>query len=211
VLRGRGPDLARGRRREHGPRQHPYPATEPPCSLAQMSCTEQSTDCAFMKEALAEARLACQKGEIPVGAVAVYEGRVVGRAHNEKETRKDPTAHAEILALRQAAVYRGGWRLLGVTLYCTMEPCPMCAGAMIQARLPRLVFAVNDPEAGAAGSVLDLLRSPFLSHQVQVTSGVLASEVQELLLQFFAGLRNGSISRFSNNWAQGLANNADPV
>ena len=164
-----------------------------------------------MKEALAEARLACQKGEIPVGAVAVYEGRVIGLAHNEKETRKDPTAHAEILALRQAAAYRGGWRLLGVTLYCTMEPCPMCAGAMIQARLPRLVFAVNDPKAGAAGSVLDLLRSPFLNHQVHVTSGVLASEVQELLLQFFEGLRNGSIARFSNNWAQGLANNADPV
>jgi tRNA(adenine34) deaminase len=150
-----------------------------------------------MAEALAEARLAFGKGEIPVGAVAVYRGQVIGRAHNEKETLKDPTAHAEILALRHAAERRGGWRLLGVTLYCTMEPCPMCAGAMVQARLPRLVFAVADPKAGAAGSVMDLLRNPALNHQVQVTAGVLECEVQQLLARFFSGLRDGSIPRFS--------------
>ncbi len=167
-----------------------------------MSYPDQATDRAYMQEALAEARLAFRKGEIPVGAVAVHEGCVVGRAHNEKETRRDPTAHAEILALRQAAAHRGGWRLVGVTLYCTMEPCPMCAGAMVQARLPRLVFAVDDPKAGAAGAVLDLLRSPLLNHQVQVTGGVLAPEVQQLLAQFFAGLRDGSIPRFSESWAQ---------
>lgn len=164
-----------------------------------------------MREALAEARLAFAKGEIPVGAVATYQGHVIGRAHNQKETLRDPTAHAEMLALRQAAASRGGWRLLDVTLFCTMEPCPMCAGAMIQARLPRLVFAVDDPKAGAAGSVTDLLRSPPLNHQVLVTSGVLASEAQELLDRFFAGLRDGSIPRFSEQWAQKLADNRDSV
>jgi tRNA(adenine34) deaminase len=153
-----------------------------------MDGSDQAADRAHMAEALAEARLAFGKGEIPVGAVAVYRGRVIGRAHNEKETLKDHTAHAEILALRQAAEQRGGWRLLGVTLYCTMEPCPMCAGAMVQARLPRMVFAVADPKAGAAGSVVDLLRNPALNHQVQVTTGVLESEVQQLLARFFSGL-----------------------
>jgi len=164
-----------------------------------------------MLEALAEARLAFAKGEIPVGAVAVYQGQVIGRAHNEKETLKDPTAHAEMLALRQAAVYRGGWRLLGVTLYCTMEPCPMCAGAMVQARLPRLVFGVDDPKAGAAGSVLDLLHNAGLNHEVQVTDGVLLAEVQELLAQFFEGLRDGSIPRFSEHWPDRFAHNVGSV
>jgi tRNA(adenine34) deaminase len=176
-----------------------------------MSCADGAMDCAFMREALAEAHLAFEKGEIPVGAVAVYQGRVIGRAHNGKETLKDPTAHAEILALRQAAAHRGGWRLIDVTLYCTMEPCPMCAGAMVQARLPRLVFGVDDPKAGAAGSVLDLLHSPLLNHTVSVTGGVLVPEVQELLAQFFAGLRDGSIPRFSEQRAQALANHLDSV
>lgn len=153
----------------------------------------------FMREALAEARLAFAKGEIPVGAVAVYRDQVIGRGHNEKETTRDPTAHAEMLALRRAAQSRGGWRLTGVTLYCTMEPCPMCAGAMVQARLPRVVYAVNDPKAGAAGSTVDLLHSSFYNHQVQVTSGVLATEAQELVTAFFTGLRDGSIPRFSEH------------
>lgn len=165
-----------------------------------------------MREALAEARLAFAKGEIPVGAVAVHQGRVIGRGHNEKETRNDPTAHAEILALQQAAASRGGWRLLDVTLFCTMEPCSMCAGAMVQARLARLVYAVDDPKAGAAGSVVDLLHSSALNHQVEVTRGVLAVEVEELLASFFEGLRDGSIPRFSENWArQGVAENGDSV
>jgi tRNA(adenine34) deaminase len=177
-----------------------------------MKRADQARDRAFMREALAEARLAFAKGEIPVGAVAVHQGRVIGRGHNEKETRNDPTAHAEILALQQAAASRGGWRLLDVTLFCTMEPCSMCAGAMVQARLARLVYAVDDPKAGAAGSVVDLLHSSALNHQVEVTRGVLAVEVEELLASFFEGLRDGSIPRFSENWArQGVAENGDSV
>ena len=107
----------------------------------------------FMRAAIAEAALAFQKGDVPVGAVAVRDDQIIGRGHNRKEELKDPTAHAEMIALQEAARTLGGWRLIGVTLYCTMEPCPMCAGAMVQARLPRLVYAVDDPKAGAAGSV----------------------------------------------------------
>lgn len=151
----------------------------------------------FMRQALDEARQAFEKGEIPVGAVAVYRGQVIGRGHNCKETTHDPTAHAEILALRQAAAERGGWRLLDVTLYCTMEPCPMCAGAMVQARLSRLVYAVDDCKVGAAGSVLDLLHEWRFNHQVEVRRGVLAAEVEALLARFFDGLREGTIPRFS--------------
>lgn len=147
---------------------------------------------AHMREAIAEARTAYQRGEVPIGAVAVHEGRIVARGHNRKEQSGDPTAHAEMIALRQASQALGRWRLEGVTLYCTMEPCPMCAGAMVLARLPRLVYAVDDPKSGAAGSVLDLLRSPGLNHQVQVVRGVLADEVRELLELFFKELRQES-------------------
>jgi tRNA(adenine34) deaminase len=143
----------------------------------------------FMKEALAEATLAFQKGDVPVGAVAVREGLIIGRGHNRKEELKDPTAHAEMIALREAARTLGGWRLIGVTLYCTMEPCPMCAGAMIQARLPRLVYAMDDPKAGAAGSVMDLLCNERLNHRVEVIAGVLAEEAEELTQSFFQELR----------------------
>jgi tRNA(adenine34) deaminase len=145
-----------------------------------------------MREAIAEATLAFQKGDVPVGAVAVYDGQIVGRGHNRKEELKDPTAHAEIIALREAAQTLGGWRLIGVTLYCTMEPCLMCAGAMVQARLPRLVYAVRDPKAGAAGSIMNLLRSERLNHQVEVVSGVLAEEAKELTQRFFQRLRAGA-------------------
>ena len=148
----------------------------------------------WMREALAEAALALAAGDVPVGAVAVCEGRVVGRGHNRKEAARDPTAHAEVLALREAARSLGGWRLPGVTLYCTLEPCPMCAGAMIQARLPRLVYAADDPKAGAAGSVLDLLQHERLNHRVTVVRGVLAQEAQALLQAFFQGLRRGRSS-----------------
>jgi tRNA(adenine34) deaminase len=149
-------------------------------------------DESFMQEALSEARRAGEKGDVPVGAVAVRAGQIIGRGHNRKEELKDPTAHAEMLALREAARVLGGWRLVGVTLYCTMEPCPMCAGAMVQARLPRLVYAVDDPKAGAAGSVLDLLRDERLNHQVKVVRGVLAEEVGALLESFFETLREGA-------------------
>ncbi|NPV08932.1 MAG: nucleoside deaminase [Anaerolineae bacterium] len=146
----------------------------------------------FMAEALREALLAPPHGDVPVGAVVVLDGQVIGRGHNEKECRPDPTAHAEILALRQAAGRLGTWRLSGATLYCTMEPCLMCAGAMLQARLGRLVYAVDDPKAGAAGSLLDVLRAPFLNHRVEVVRGVLAAEVAAVLKEFFSGLRSAT-------------------
>ena len=143
----------------------------------------------WMRLALAEAAQAMEHGDIPVGAVAVREGHVVGRGHNRKEVAKDPTAHAEIIALQEAARTLGGWRLIGVTLYCTLEPCPMCAGAMLSARLPRLVYGADDPKAGAAGSVVELLRDPRFNHRVVVVRSVLAEESQALLAQFFARLR----------------------
>ena len=143
----------------------------------------------FMSEALREALLAAERGDVPVGAVVVCDECIVGRGHNEKEARPDPTAHAEIIALQQAARSLGTWRLLDCTLYCTMEPCLMCAGAAVQARLGRLVFAVDDPKAGAAGSMIDVLRMPFLNHRVEVIRGVMAPEVEEALRSFFVRLR----------------------
>lgn len=142
-----------------------------------------------MREALGEAQSALEKGDVPVGAVAVRDGVVIARGHNLREVRRDPTAHAEMLVLQQAARVLGGWRLLGVTLYCTLEPCVMCAGAMVHARLPRLVYGAPDPKAGAAGSVLNLVDSPLLNHRVDVVGGVLAAESAALLSRFFARLR----------------------
>jgi len=144
-----------------------------------------------MREALAEAEQALSHGDVPVGAVAVRDGVIVGRGHNRKEMDADPTAHAEMLALQEATRTLGGWRLVDVTLYCTLEPCPMCAGAMISARLPRLVYGADDPKLGAAGSVVELLRDPRLNHRVMVIRGVLAEESQALLERFFARLRGG--------------------
>jgi tRNA(adenine34) deaminase len=161
-----------------------------------------STDEQFMRLALQEAEQAFSAGEIPIGAVVTYQGQVVATGHNSKEALRDPTAHAEIIALRQAATNRGGWRLIDTTLYCTMEPCPMCAGAIIQARVWRLVYGVDDPKSGAAGSVLDLLQNSQLNHGVQVTRGVLAAEIADLLSRFFRGLREGSIRRYSEAWEQ---------
>ena len=143
----------------------------------------------FMRLALEEAAAAIATGDIPVGAVAVLARAVVGRGHNEKELRQDATAHAEMLALRRASEAIGDWRLGEVTLYCTLEPCAMCAGAMLQARLGRLVYAADDPKAGAAGSILDLVRLPAMNHRVEVVRGVLAAEADALLKRFFAGLR----------------------
>lgn len=138
---------------------------------------------------MAEAEKALALRDAPVGAVAVLDGQVIGRGHNRKEYDRDPTAHAEIFALREAALVVGGWRLIGVTLYCTLEPCPMCAGAMIQARLPRLVYAADDPKAGAAGSVVDLLNHERLNHRVEVIRGILADQAAEQLSAFFQSLR----------------------
>jgi tRNA(adenine34) deaminase len=138
-----------------------------------------------MQAALAEARLAGEGGEVPIGAVVVREGSIVARGQNRVLRDVDPTAHAEIVALRAAAAAVGNYRLLGCTLYVTLEPCAMCAGAMIHARLDRLVFAAADPKAGAAGSVLGVLNHPQLNHQMQMEQGILAEESAELLRSFF--------------------------
>ena len=147
-------------------------------------------DKAAMGSALDEARLAGQAGEVPIGAVVVREGMIVAGGQNRVLRDVDPAAHAEIVAMRAAAAVLGNYRLSGCTLYVTLEPCAMCAGAMIHARLERLVFAAADPKAGAAGSVLSVLNHPRLNHQMQVESGVLAEEAAELLKSFFKERRS---------------------
>jgi tRNA(adenine34) deaminase len=147
-------------------------------------------DQGWMRLALAQAAEAAALGEVPVGAVAVLDDQVIGAGFNRKETDNDPTAHAEMLALRQAAVYLNNWRLIGVTLYCTLEPCPMCAGAMVQARLPRLVYGAPDLRFGADGSIVNVLEEPRFNHRVAVTRGVLAEEAAALLQRFFRRLRD---------------------
>lgn len=143
------------------------------------------SDTEAMEAALAEARKAAEAGEVPIGAVAVHDGGILGRGQNRVLRDNDPTAHAEIVAMRQAAAALGNYRLNGCTLYVTLEPCAMCAGAMIHARLDRLVYAAADPKAGAAGSVLAVLNHPKLNHQMQVEQGGLADEASELLRTFF--------------------------
>ncbi|RMG89238.1 MAG: nucleoside deaminase [Chloroflexi bacterium] len=142
-----------------------------------------------MRLALEEARAALTHEDVPIGAVAVRNGEIIGRGHNRREIDQDPTAHAEMIAIRQAAQVIGHWRLEGVTLYCTLEPCSMCAGAMVLARLPRLVYATTDPKAGAGGSVLCITAHPQLNHEVQVEGGLLAEEAAELIRAFFRKLR----------------------
>jgi tRNA(adenine34) deaminase len=142
-----------------------------------------------MREALAQAEEAAACGEVPIGAVAVFEDRLIAAAHNRKESDLDPTAHAELIAIRRAAQEMQNWRLINVTLYCTVEPCPMCAGAMIQARLSRLVYGAPDLRFGADGSVVDILRETRFNHQVSVTAGVLADDAAALLQAFFRQLR----------------------
>jgi tRNA(adenine34) deaminase len=143
------------------------------------------SDTEFMREALAEARAAADAGEVPIGAIAVIEGEIIGRGQNRVLRDVDPTAHAEIVALRSAARVVNNYRLTECELFVTLEPCAMCAGAMIHARLKRLVYAASDPKAGAAGSVLEVLNHPRLNHQTDVTSGVLEDECGELLREFF--------------------------
>jgi tRNA(adenine34) deaminase len=138
-----------------------------------------------MQAALAEARLAGEAGEVPIGAVVVFDGAIIARGQNRVLRDVDPTAHAEIVALRAAAAALGNYRLTGSTLYVTLEPCSMCAGAMIHARIDRLVYAAADPKAGAAGSVLAVLNHPQLNHQMKVEQGILADEASDLLRHFF--------------------------
>jgi len=146
-------------------------------------------DIEFMHAALEEARAAAERGEVPVGAVVASEGRIVARSGNRTIADCDPTAHAEIVALREAAHAIGNHRLLGATLYVTIEPCAMCAGAMVQARIERVVYAADDPKGGAVRSCFSILDHPQLNHQVGVTAGVLAQEAAELLRIFFAARR----------------------
>jgi tRNA(adenine34) deaminase len=146
-------------------------------------------DTKFMEAALAEARLAAERREVPVGAVVVVEGRIVGRAGNRTIADCDPTAHAEIIALREAAKAVGNYRLLGATLYVTIEPCAMCTGAMVHARIARLVYGAEDPKGGAVRSCFSILDSPQLNHRVEVTSGILADEAAAVLKDFFAARR----------------------
>ena len=143
----------------------------------------------FMRLALREAARAPEHDDVPIGAVVVRDGEVIGTGHNERELRADPTAHAEMIALREAARALGSWRVLDSVMYVTLEPCAMCAGAIVLARLPRVVFGTDDPKAGAAGSVFDVLGEPRLNHRPQVQSGLLAEDCADLLRAFFASRR----------------------
>ena len=148
------------------------------------------SDLEAMQAALAEARAAAEAGEVPIGAVAVLNGEIIARGQNNVIRTSDPTAHAEIVALRAAAAALGNYRLNGITLYVTLEPCAMCTGALIHARIDRLVYAAADPKAGAAGSVLEVLNHPRLNHQMQLEQGILAEESAELLRSFFRERRS---------------------
>jgi tRNA(adenine34) deaminase len=148
------------------------------------------SDIQAMQAALDQARLAAEAGEVPIGAVVVREGKIVASGHNRVLRDNDPTGHAEIVALREAAEAIGNYRLNGCTLYATLEPCAMCAGAMIHARLDRLVFAAADPKAGAAGSVLGVINYPQLNHKMEVDQGILGEESAELLRSFFRERRS---------------------
>ena len=143
----------------------------------------------FMRLALREAEQALEHEDVPIGAVLVREGEVVASAHNEREVRQDPSAHAEMIALREAARSGGSWRVLDSVLYVTLEPCAMCAGAIVLARVPRVVFGARDPKAGACGSVLDVLGEPRLNHRPTLAGGLLERECRELLTAFFASRR----------------------
>ncbi|SDZ35895.1 tRNA adenosine(34) deaminase TadA [Thermoactinomyces sp. DSM 45892] len=143
----------------------------------------------YMKLAIEEARKAEEIDEVPIGAVVVLQGEVVGRGYNVREKDQDPTAHAEMIAIQEAAERLGSWRLIDCDLYVTLEPCPMCAGAIIQSRIRRVIFGTLDPKAGCAGSLMNLLQDTRFNHQTEIQSGVLQQECSDLLTQFFRGIR----------------------
>ncbi len=143
----------------------------------------------FMRQALTEAEAALRADEVPVGAIILHQGQVVGSAHNQREGLRDPTAHAEMIAITQAAAGLGSWRLEGCTLYVTLEPCPMCAGAIVQARIPRVVYGASDPKAGAVRTLFQLLDDPRLNHRAEIIGGVLEEACGELLTRFFRDKR----------------------
>lgn len=152
-------------------------------------------DTRFMQQALTLARSAPLIGEVPIAAVLVHEGIVIAQAHNLRETRQDPTAHAEVIVIQDAARHMGSWRLIDTTLYVTLEPCTMCIGAIVLARIPRLVFGATDPKAGACGSIMNIPPEPRLNHRVEVVGGVCAEESQALLQDFFRQLRKDAARR----------------
>lgn len=143
----------------------------------------------YMQKALLEAKKAYVKGEVPVGAVIVHDDKIIGRGYNKREELNDALAHAEIIAIKRACKRMKNWRLSGATIYVTLEPCPMCAGALVNARIKRLVFGATDPKAGAAGSVMDVVQNDKLNHRMEVTGGVLEDSCRQLLQQFFNDLR----------------------
>ena len=157
--------------------------------MADSPVDERQIDQRMMRQAIREAELALESDEVPVGAVIAHGGRIIGRGHNQREQLQDPTAHAEIIALTAAAADRGSWRLEGCTLYVTLEPCVMCAGAIVLARIERLVFGADDPKAGACGSVYNIVEDQRLNHQPAMTTGILADECSDLLRSFFARQR----------------------
>ena len=143
----------------------------------------------YMKEALKAAQDAYDAGEVPIGAVIVHNGEIIGRGFNRRNTEDNPLCHAEIIAINEAAHFMGDWRIEECTMYVTVEPCPMCAGAIVQARIPRVVYGAKNPKAGCAGSVLDVLNEPKLNHQVDVTEGVLKEECAAMMKEFFKRFR----------------------
>jgi tRNA(adenine34) deaminase len=151
-------------------------------------------DAVWMERALEQAELAAAAGEVPVGALVIKDGKIIGQGHNRNLLDNDPTAHAEIVALRQAAARLGNHRLIGCTMVATIEPCSMCAGALIHARIARLIYGANDPKAGAAGSLLQVLNHPGLNHKTEVTAGVLADKCSEILQKFFRQKRQQTSS-----------------
>ena len=143
----------------------------------------------FMQAAIEAAKIAEENGDVPIGAVIVYKNQIIGKAYNQREQLKDPTAHAEIIALTQAAAFMESWRLNGCTMYVTLEPCPMCAGALVLSRLDRLVYGCDDPKTGACKSLYNIVQDERLSHRLEVTSGVLAEQCSKLLRDFFSQRR----------------------
>jgi len=170
-----------------------------------MAIDPHQLDEAYMREAIAEAHKAAAIGEVPIGAVVVDpDGAIAGRGHNLRETAQDPTAHAELIAVREAAAKLGSWRLTGCSLYVTIEPCPMCAGAIVLARIDRVVYGAADPKAGAVDTLYDLLRDPRLNHRADVTSGVLQGECAALMQDFFRKLRSRALSIRASSLRKGV-------
>ncbi len=153
--------------------------------MSPLEKTQLENDQRFMRAAIAAAEIAEENDDVPIGAVIVYKSQIIGKAYNQREQLKDPTAHAEIIALTQAAAFMESWRLNGCTIYVTLEPCPMCAGALVLSRMDRLVYGCDDPKTGACKSLYNIVQDERLNHRLEVTSGVLADECSKLLQDFF--------------------------